>query len=121
MFFLERKNQRTLSYSNLEAGSHDVVEDSVVKWAGLCATLDIPFNLDEVSVEDVFGIRLCGDLIRTSPVPEICTSLRSTTNYGKMGLFGKCEARGSHSLHGVLEAALLPRLLCARGAVSEAD
>ena len=35
VFFLERKNQRTLSYSNLEIIPHDIGEASVVKWARL--------------------------------------------------------------------------------------
>ena len=29
---------------------------------------DIPFNLDEVSVEDGVGFKFCGELIRGSPV-----------------------------------------------------
>ena len=46
-------------------------DTAVVKWAGLILSEKIPFNLDEVSVEDGVGISLCWDLIRTSPVPEI--------------------------------------------------
>ena len=34
-FFSSEKNQKTLSYSNLEVIPHYVVEDSVVKWARL--------------------------------------------------------------------------------------
>ena len=45
----------------MEAVPHDIVEDSVVKWAGLILSERVPFNLDEVSVEDAVGIRLCGD------------------------------------------------------------
>ena len=61
MFFSEEKNQKTLSYSNLEVIPHDIGKASVVKWAGLILSERVPFNLDEVSVEDVFGIRLCGE------------------------------------------------------------
>ena len=43
------------------------------------------FKLGNASLKGSIGIRLCGDLIQGSAVPEICTSLRSTTNYGKMG------------------------------------
>ena len=106
-FFLERKNQRILSYSNLEVSAHDVVEDSVVKWGGLILSEKVPFNLDEVSVEDKLGIKSCWDLIRGSAVPEICTSLRSTTNYGKMSFWGgaKLEVRtSSWVFHGGGEA-----------------
>ena len=65
MFFSEEKNQKTLSYSNLEVVPHDGaymrIEDSVVKWAGLILSERVPFNLDEVSVEDGVGISLCWD------------------------------------------------------------
>ena len=65
MFFSEEKNQKTLSYSNLEVVPHDGaymrIEDSVVKWAGLILSEKIPFNLDEVSVEGKFGFRFCWD------------------------------------------------------------
>ena len=46
---------------NLGIIPHDIVKDSVVKWAGLILSERVPFNLDEVSVEDAVGIRLCGD------------------------------------------------------------
>ena len=51
----------------------------------------------QVTDLDFCSIRLCGDCIRTSPVPEICTSLRSTTNYGKISFWGSAKLGSWHS------------------------
>ena len=61
MFFSEEKNQKTLSYSNLEVSAHDVVEDSVVKWAGLILSEVGAFKLGNASLKGSIGIRLCWD------------------------------------------------------------
>ena len=60
----------------------EIVRKSV---AHICA------SYTQVTDLDFCSIRLCGDCIRTSPVPEICTSLRSTTNYGKMSFWGSAK------------------------------
>ena len=54
------------------------------RWGGLILSEVGEFKLGNASLKGERSIRFCGDLIRGSAVPEICTSLRSTTNYGKM-------------------------------------